>query len=375
MTRLPPLPSGRPKRPWRLLLAGVLVLAILAGGLWRFRQRGRDRDLTPYVTTAERGVLPGVVTASGELEAIRRVNVSPKRAGRLDSVTVEEGDTVRRGQVIGRMDDGDLRDRIQEAQALVRQARAEADSSASELARRRRLLDQGAISVDSFSAFRTRSLTSEDAYRAAQERLDQRRIEAGELVIRAPFDGVVTARYADPGAFVTPTTTASATAGATSSSIVELAQGLEVVAQVPESDIGRLAVGQDASVRVDSFPDQRFPARVHRIAPRAIKTNNVTSFEVTLRLVGPAPDLRIGMTADIDFSTGDLPARTLVPTVAVVTEEGTPGVLVVDGNDEPRFQPVDLGPSSGAMTSILSGLEPGSRIFIDRPPWVRDGDD
>jgi len=344
----------------------------VGAGLWRWRQRSDMRDLTPYITTAKLGVLPGVVTASGELEAIRRVNVSPKRSGRLEAVNVEEGDQVQRGQVIGRMDQGDLRDRIEEAEALVRQARAEADRSASELERRRRLLDQGAISLDSFSGFRTRSLTSRGALRAAEERLDQRRIEAGELVIRAPFDGVVTVRYADPGAFVTPTTTASATAGATSSSIVELAQGLEVVAQVPESDIGHLALGQEASVRVDAFPDRRVPARVRRIAPRAIKANNVTSFEVTLRLEDPAPDLRIGMTADIDFQTGDLPARTLVPTVAVVTEDSVPGVLVVGEEDQPRFQPVKLGPSSGALTSVLSGLEPGLDVFIDRPPWAKD---
>jgi aryl-alcohol dehydrogenase-like predicted oxidoreductase len=70
-----------------------------------------------------------------------------------------------------------------------------------------------------------------------------------------------------------------------------------VVAKVPESDIGRLKVGLPASVRVDAFPDRRFQARVRQIAPRAVKTNNVTSFEVKLQLDDPAPELRIGMTA------------------------------------------------------------------------------
>jgi HlyD family secretion protein len=209
------------------------------------------------------------------------------------------------------------------------------------------------------------------ALAAARQRLDQRQVEQGELLVRAPFSGVISQRYADPGAFVTPTTTASATAGATSSSIVELSQGLEVLAKVPESDLGRLRPGMAATVRVDAFPDRRFAARIRQIAPRAVKTNNVTSFEVKLALVDPAPELRIGMTADIDFQTGRLEARTLVPTVAVVTEEGRPGVLLVGKDRQPRFQPVELGVSSGRDSQVIAGLQPGTRVFIDLPPWAK----
>ena len=201
--------------------------------------------------------------------------------------------------------------------------------------------------------------------------LEQRQVEQDELIVRAPFSGVISQRFADPGAFVTPTTTASASAGATSSSIVELSQGLEVLAKVPESDLGRLRPGLPASVRVDAFPDRRFAARIRQIAPRAVKTNNVTSFEVKLALVNPAPELRIGMTADVDFQTGRLEARTLVPTVAVVTEEGRPGLLLVGKDSQPSFQAVELGVSSGKDTQILSGITAGTRVFIDRPPWAK----
>ncbi|WP_053068438.1 efflux RND transporter periplasmic adaptor subunit [Synechococcus sp. GFB01] len=148
---------------------------------------------------------------------------------------------------------------------------------------------------------------------------------------------------------MTPTTTAAAVAGATSSSIVELAQGLEAVAKVPESDIGRIRLGQDAEVRVDAFPDRRFPARVKRITPRAVKLNNVTSFDVVLAFLKPEPQLRIGMTADIGFQTGRVQADTLVPTVAIVTEEGRPGVLLVGRDNQPTFQPVELGVSGGGF--------------------------
>jgi len=80
--------------------------------------------------------------------------------------------------------------------------------------------------------------------------------------------------------------------------------------------------------------------------------------------------LRIGMTADINFQTGRSAPKILVPTVAIVTENGKTGVLLVDENQIPSFQPVELGNSSGDQTAILNGLESGTRVFINLPPWA-----
>ena len=106
------------------------------------------------------------------------------------------------------------------------------------------------------------------------------------------------------------------------------------------------------------------------VAPRAEKQDNVTSFEVKLNLLEPPRKLLIGMTADISFQTGRSKERTLVPTVAIVTEAGKPGVLLVDDQQKPSFQPVELGNSSGDQTAILKGLDAGTRVFIDLPPWA-----
>ena len=358
-------------RPKRLVL-GLSLLALASTGLlvhlgpWSNRQR----DLTPYVTTAERGVLSGLVNASGELLAIQKVNISPRQQGRLEELLVDEGDEVSEGQLLAVMDPGAIVDQMQERQALLRQAEANYRSNKDDFDRRQQLFRMGVISADDFSDVRFQMLASEAAVVAARERIEQLEEVRDEQRIRAPFAGTITARYAEPGAFVTPTTTASATAGATSSSIVELSQGVEVAARVPESDIGRIALGQQARVRVDAFPDERFDARVSEIAPRAVRQDNVTSFEVTLNFLDPPKKLLIGMTADISFQTGRSKERTLVPTVAIVTEEGKPGVLLVDDQEKPSFQPVELGNSSGDRTAILKGLDAGTRVFIDLPPWA-----
>lgn len=347
--------------------------ALLAGAaLWQRQRTAVARtDLTPYTVVARRDSLPGVVTATGELDAVERVNVSPRRQGQVQELFVDEGDTVREGQPLARMDGGDLSDRLDELRAEVFAAEARLTRSRNEWQRRRQLYENGAISADEYSAVLSTYQVDRAALAATRERLQQRGVEQGELIVRAPFTGVISQRFADAGAFVTPTTTASATAGATSSSIVELARGLQVVAKVPENDLGRLRLGMGASVRVDAFPDRRFAARIRQIAPRAVKVNNVTSFEVKLELIDPPPELRIGMTADVDFQTGRMEPQTVVPTVAIVTEEGKPGVLLVDKDRQPRFQPVELGASSGRDTQVLGGLEPGSRVFIDLPPWAK----
>ncbi|WP_254987499.1 MULTISPECIES: efflux RND transporter periplasmic adaptor subunit [unclassified Cyanobium] len=365
----PPRPRWQRRRVWAAAAAGLVLVTGLAV-VQRQRSAG-NANLAPYTVLAESGNLPGVVSASGELEAEKRVNVSPKRQGVIEELFVEEGDPVRRGQALARMDRGDLGERLAELQAQLRSAQAQLVRSRSELERNERLYRQNAISLSDYNSVRSTFLVEQAAEQAARQRLAARRVEQADLIVRAPFDGVVTQRFADPGAFVTPTTTASATAGATSSSIVELAQGLEVVAKVPESDIGRVRLGQSATVRVDAFPDQRFEARVKRITPRAVKLNNVTSFDVVLRLVGDTAQLRIGMTADVGFQTGQVQADTLVPTVAIVTESGRPGVLLVGKNNQPNFQPVELGISSGKNTQILSGLKSGTRVFIDLPPWAK----
>ena len=367
----PRKPSSKTKRRVGLL---VLLFTVLAGGglFWRFGPgRNPSRDLAPFTVEATRGSLSGVVTASGELKAVQRVNVSPRNRGLLDQLLVDEGDAVAADQVLAVMDGGDIRDRLDERRALLRQAEANFRAKQDDFKRRESLYRDGVLSADDFNTVRSDMLAAEAQVIAARERIQQLEEEGRQLLIRAPFSGTITARYADPGAFVTPTTTASTNAGATSSSVVELSQGLEVVARVPESDIGRIVAGQDAEVRVDAFPDERFRARVSEIAPRAQKQDNVTSFEVELELIDPPDKLLIGMTADVDFQTGRSPARTLVPTVAIVTENGTPGVLLVGDEQQPRFQEVDLGSSSGDQTAILKGLQPGTRVFIDLPPWAK----
>ena len=193
--------TSRPRWQSRRVWAGTAAALVLVAGIavvQRQRSSGRA-NLAPYTVIAESGNLPGVVSASGELEAEKRVNVSPKRQGVIEELYVEEGDPVRRGQALARMDRGDLDDRLGELQAQLRSAQAQLARSRSELERNERLYRQNAISLSDYNTERSTFLVDQAAEQAARQRLEARQVEQADLIVRAPFDGVVTQRFADPG--------------------------------------------------------------------------------------------------------------------------------------------------------------------------------
>ena len=108
------------------------------------------------------------------------------------------------------------------------------------------------------------------AVEAAKAQLKGVQVQLDETIIRAPLSGIVTQKYANVGAFVTPTTSASTSSSATSSSIVAVARGLEILAQVPEADLGRIKPGQQVEIVADAYPDQVFKGNVRLIAPEAV---------------------------------------------------------------------------------------------------------
>jgi HlyD family secretion protein len=168
-------------------------------GLLRKNQTS-NRDLSKYTTTVRQGSLAGVITASGEVEADRRVNVSPKRQGQLRELYVDEGDQVQAGQALARMDPSDILNRIEELKAQVQTAQIDVVRSRSEFERRRQLFSQGALSNDDISRYRASYDSSQAALAAVRCFL----VSWGYL---APGDGVglpAGIAWLEPTAFAAP---------------------------------------------------------------------------------------------------------------------------------------------------------------------------
>ncbi len=396
----------------------------MAGGgwlIWQQRQtQARQAELAAQTAPVERREVILKVTAAGSIRPTTPVNISPKQPGRIAALGVDQGDQVRAGQILARMDDSNLRGTLLRAQGTVAAAVAnlnklQAGNRPQEIEEARRnlqvavaeqiavgstyrsnlqLYGSGAIARVTFDASRSAFLASEARVSALKAHLDL--IEAGsraediaaaraqlqqargdltsiqaqleDTVIRAPFTGVITQKYADVGAFVTPTTSASATSSATSSSILALASTLEAVANVAEVDVGAIRPGQKVELQVDAFPRQVFRGTVRLVAPEAVVEQNVTSFQVRIALADDAHrKLRSGMNLTANVLVGQRPSALLIPTPAIVSERGGTGVMVPGGDGRPRFRPVQVGATIGTRTEVVSGLKEGDRVYVSAP--------
>jgi len=404
---------------WAMPLVAFLVLAG-AGGLYTASRRTASApDLSQLTVPVQTQDLTVRVEVSGTVIPISTVNVSPNTSGRLAALYVDQGDRVKAGQTVARMDSealqaklaqskaqlsqaeagykkvrtGSRSEEIGRARAQVAAAQAQADLNRERAERYRSLARAGAISQDQIDEVLSEERSAHASLREAQQQLQEvstgsrpediasamGRVKAAraqvamaqkqldDTIIRAPFDGIVTQKYATVGAIVTPTTSASATLSATSTSIVALASELEIKVNVPETDIAQVKNGQRVEIVADAYPDRTFEGRVRLIAPEAVVEQNVTSFQVRVQLVSGQSELRSGMNIDATFIGERVADALVVPTVAIVTRQGKTGVLVPDEQGKEQIRLVTLGETQDGKARVLKGLSSGERVFIDFP--------
>ncbi len=192
-----------------------------------------------------------------------------------------------------------------------------------------------------------------------------------DTVIRAPFSGVVARKFADPGAFVTPTTAGSAVTSASSSSILALASTNEVVAQVAEANISQIRMGLTATIQVDAYPGKTFTGQVTQIATQSDVVQNVTSFEVKTSVLDTQNLLRSGMNVNVTFKAGELKNVLVVPTGAIAQQDNSQGVFVAKDKGDPVFVPITVGTTVNDKTEVKSGLTGNESVLLSFPPGTR----
>ncbi len=335
-----------------ILLAFALFFIFVTNSF----KKNKSNDISDFVVLVEKGILSDSINTSGEVKAIRTSNIGPRKQGIIQEINVLEGDLVEKDQVLASLNDEDFIYKIEELELNVEKQR-------SEFLRREFLYKEGAVSREDYESYKNN-------YNISNAKLNDAKAEKSFYLIRAPYKGKITARYAEIGSYVSPSTNLNS-GSQTKNFIFELSEGLEIIAKVPESEIGRIKIGQEANVRIEAYPSKKYSAIVTKIATRAVKDNNVTSFEVTLNFKDISEEIKIGMTADLQFKVEGNEEKVLVPTVSIVTEKGKKGILKVDKNNYPKFEKIEIGISSGNKTSVIDGLEPGEQIFIDIPPWAK----
>jgi len=394
--------GGRGARSGFLIGIAVVVLAAAGGvGYWKISQAGAvpvRAVVAQAIASSSTGapVVGSLLDASGYVVAMREATVSSQLIDRVDDVLIQAGERVKKDQVVARLDDSIYRANLEQSE--VQAAQASAQLAAARLAatdatpvyqREKKEVAEGLISPDTFDAEQQTYDAAQAAVKVAEENLaaaqaavviNQRNMQY--TIIRAPFDGVVTAKNAQPGQIVSP----QFSGGGGIADIVDM-DSLEVDVDVSENFISRVHPGQPATITLDAYPDWHIPASVIAIIPTADKSKATVSVRVGFKLKDPRilPQMgaRVSFLADAPTTdtaaSGSSPsaaasAAVSVPSAAVETgsDPGTGTVFVIDGTTVAGHT-VRLGARSGDNQWILSGLEPGASVAVGDFSKLHDG--
>ena len=346
------------------LLIGVLVVAGCAFGGWRYYTAQQAAQQTTAIETAKvmRMDLKSTVSATGTLRPVNSVEVSSKITARIKSVLVKENDQVKAGQTVAILDGKDYEAKREQAQYKVTNTRAKYNRAAY---------------LHSIGAKADTDL--EDAqydYDTAESSLGETESDLAETVITAPMDGVVVGEPQTAGTMAVQGTSNPTVI----MRIADLSQK-QIMAKVDETDIGKIAIGQQATFTVDAYTGKTFTARVSKISQSDVSntwdtTSSATSsssssssasviyYYVTLDVDDPDNVLLPAMTARVEINTSNKPDALAVPISALKTNNNGSYVLVVKDDGTTEERPVTTGIYSDEYVEILSGLEAGEKVSI-----------
>lgn len=383
--------GGSRRGVWAVL---VLALAALAAGGWFWSTRAVATPVTTAAVMARTGsaAAPGaVLNASGYVTARRRATVSSKVTGKVLEVFVEEGKAVRKGQVLARLDDSQVKASLAVTQAQLEAARrgaAEDEARLREaeltLARREQLVKEqviGKAELDSARAEvesrKARIAMAQQQVKVSESLVSQMRTDLVDMEVRAPFDGIAISKDAQPGEMISPV---SAGGGFTRSGIGTIVDmtSLEIEVDVSETYLNRVHPDQPIEAVLDAYPDWRIPAHVITMVPTADRQKATVKVRIGFDKLDPRmlPDMGVKVSflnERAPESTAAPGARLLVPKAAVRSADGRDVVFVVhDGRVERRA--VKVGTADGDQVEIVSGLTAGERVVTDGPATMKDGD-
>lgn len=396
-------------------IVAVVVVAILVGGWWWMTRNGSSAAAPKTETKrakAETGDLTISVSATGDVTPIRQIELKSKASGLVVRFKKLEGDTVEAGELIAELDrtvnqreveraKGDLmaaqarhaltglefEKSLKQAESEVSAAAEDVATKASELDRQEKLEKGVATETDLANARLAKRLAEEKLKQVqaglvlvrdrkdADLKLAQAEVIRAETTlkdaeerlrdtdVRSPITGILLKKLVEEGQIVS--SGISATSGGTAIAIVADVTSLVVVANVDETDIGRVAKDRPATVTVESQPDKKFQGKVDLIPPRGDLDSSIIVFKVRIAIDGKHfGDLKIGMTATVNILVNEVKQAVLVPSEAVKSEKGKRYVMVPEGETGTKRVDVKIGLDDGQKVEIKEGLKAGDDVVI-----------
>ncbi len=307
---------------------------------------------------------PGATRYSGAIKADESVDLAFRVSGIVEAITqvrgadgrlraIQDGDRVRKGQVLAHLREIEYRDQVADADAVLRQARADYE-------RVSQLYENRSTSRADYDAAYAR-------YTAAQARRSLAAVSLGDATLRAPLDGVILRRSAEVGSLAGASVPAFSLAA---TSVVKVVFG------VPDVVVARLKLGQTIPIQAEALPGVSLRGRITRISPSADPNSRV--FEIEAALPNPQGRLKVGMLATLRLGDEAADPAVVVPLAAIVRPAGdtaTYAVYVVADSSATtaRLRRVRLGEVSGNLIAVREGLRAGERVVVRGATIVTDG--
>lgn len=387
----------RADRRWLWWALGCVVLAAAAVLAWRILLASPVIPVHVVTVQPVRAASAGpggasLLDASGYVVARRTATVAAKVTGKVMQVLIEEGRYIKKDEIVARLDDTNVRAALEQAQAQLEQARS--TLSAAQIAlknaqptyeRSRKQFAAEVISAQdfdtataSFEAIRANEDVARRGVDVAQAavRVAQRSLD--DMVVRAPFSGVITAKNAQQGEMVSPVSAGGGFTRTGIGTIVDM-DSLEVEVDVSESFINRVRPGQPVRVQLNAYPDWAIPAEVIAVIPTADRSKATVKVRIGFKEKDPRilPD----MGARVSFLAADSPGAqgagvasrgVLVPEDAVQVD-GERGTVWLVAGDTVEHRAVSLGARTPDGQTVLAGLEAGTLLAVGDPKQLHDG--
>jgi len=362
-----------------ILLATLILFVVLRGG-------GTTQVEAGVVANAYPAQAITALNATGRVTAQRKAAVSTKATGRLEFLGVQEGSVVKSGDILARIESKDVtatedqaRAGVQAAKANLEQGLAEMRDAQSNLMRSEDLAKKNFISGASLDTAKARFdkakavvASLNGAIGVAQANLRATAVAVEQTLIRAPFDGVVLTKNANVGDIITPFSSAADSKGA----VVNMADmsTLEVEADVSETSISKISVGQPVQIQLDAFPDLRIPGKVSRTVPTVDRSK--ATLLVKIEFIERDPRVLPDMSAKVSFLTRPLTEAEKTPVTAVqssaVTKRDGKDVVFVIENDIAKQTAIVVAGKIGDLVQV-SGVKPGEKVVISPGEKLKDG--
>jgi len=381
--------------PW---LAMVVFVSIAGAALWWWQREPLQAVRTARVREAMAGAANSsapqtLLNASGYVTARRAATVSSKVMGKVMEVLIEEGMTVESGQILARLDDSNVQAGLRLAEARVESARKMKDElepslafAKKELIRFTELREGRAVSQSDVA--RAESVMREFEARmdrlaadiaVAERQVDDWKQQVADMVIRAPFAGVVTTKNAQPGELISPMSAGGFTRTGIGT-IVDM-NSLEIEVDVNEGYINRVKPGQPAEATLDAYADWRIPCKVIAIIPTADRQKAT----VKVRIGFEKPDARIFLdmgvkvafhtapTTEVNPSPANPAVRSLLIPASAVQTNGDRSIVWVVRDDRVERRAITVGRTAQDEAAVASGLNAGEVVVLQPPPGLTDG--